>query len=315
MSYIGNNVQPVNNQGASGGDFDGISILDNVVRGDLALSTQEINNERRDINNRIMLSDSPQIIKLVASTAGQAFIIDTIGYNSIQFTTQAFIGTVLASNDGITYSAIGGISNAGAWVTTLAAANTSYIFPCNGRYLRLTATTAGAFSYHLRNVPFSANNISAIGGTAVSASAAQLGISLVNIGAAAQSSTNPLHVTPVALAATNNQTIGQSIITATAAAVVQAKATAGRLTMLNMQNNSANIGFLHLQNNGTATTSTASVQTYVIPPSIGSVVSVRLPDGGLFLSAGIAFTVSGAIASGDTTALTSPSMVVNYAFI
>jgi hypothetical protein len=140
-------------------------------------------------------------------------------------------------------------------------------------------------------------------------------MSIVNIGAAAQSSTNPLNVTPLALATTNNQTIGQSIITATAAAVVQVKATPGRLTMLNMQNNSANIGFLHLQNNATATTSTASVQTYVIPPSIGGFVNVSLPDGGMFLSAGIAFTVSGAITSGDTSALTSPSMVINYSFI
>jgi len=315
MSYIGNNVQPVNNFGESGGDFDGVSILDNVVKGNLALSTQEINKEARDINNRIQLSDSPQMIKLVASTIGQAFTIDTIGYNTIQFTTQGFIGTVLASNDGITYVAIGGINNAGAWVTTLAAGTASYIFPCSARYIRLTSTTVGAFTYNLRNVPFTGNNISAINGAAVSATTAQLGMSLINIGAAVQSSTNPLFVSPVALATTNNQTIGQSIITATAAAVVQAKATAGRLTMLNMQNNSANIGFLHLQNNGTATTSTASVQTYVIPPSIGGVVNVRLPDNGLFLSAGIAFTVSGAIASGDTTALTSPSMVVNYAFI
>ena len=315
MSYIGNNVQPVNNYGASGGDFDGVSILDSVVRGDLALSTQVINQPTRDINGNLIMSDSPQMIKLVTSTAGQAFTIDTIGYNSIEFTTQAFIGTVLASNDGITYSAIGGISNAGAWVTTLAAANSSYIFPCQGRYIKLTATTAGAFTYNLRTVPFMGNNISAIGGSAVSATTAQLGMSLVNIGAAAQSSTNPLNVTPLALATTNNQTVGQSIITSTAAAVVQAKATAGRLTMLNMQNNSANIGFLHLQNNGTATTSTASVQTYVVPPSIGGFVSVPLPDGGLFLSAGIAFTVSGAIASGDTTALTTPSMVVNYSFI
>jgi len=57
------------------------------------------------------------------------------------------------------------------------------------------------------------------------------------------------------------------------------------------------------------------VQTYVIPASIGATVNVSLPDGGLFLSAGIAFTVSSLITSGDATALTSPSLVVNYAFI
>jgi hypothetical protein len=315
MSYIGNAPQSATLVGQVGGDFDSVPLLDNVVRGDLALSTQVINQPTRDINGNLILSDSPQVIKLVASTIGQAFTIDTLGYNSIEFTTQAFIGTVLGSNDNITYSAIGGINNAGAWVTTLAAVNTNYIFPCQGRYIKVTSTTVGAFSYNLRTVPFMGNNVAAIGGSAVSASAAQLGMSIVNIGAAAQSSTNPLYVSPLALAATNNQTIGQSIITATAAAVVQVKATAGRITMLNMQNNSANIAFLHLQNNGTATTSTASVQTYVIPASIGATVNVSLPDGGLYLSAGIAFTVSGLITSGDATALTSPSLVVNYAFI
>ena len=315
MSYIGNAPQSATLVGQVGGDFDSVPLLDNVVRGDLSLATQVINQPTRDINNNLILSDSPQVIKLVASTIGQAFTIDTLGYNTIEFTTQAFIGTVLASNDNITYSAIGGVNNAGAWVTTLAAVNTNYIFPCQGRYIKVTSTAVGAFSYNLRTVPFMGNNVAAIGGSAVSASAAQLGISLVNIGAAAQSSTNPLNVTPLALATTNNQTIGQSIITATAAAVVQAKATAGRITMLNMQNNSANIAFLHLQNAAAATTSTASVQTYVIPASIGSFVNVSLPDGGLYLSAGIAFTVSGAITSGDTTALTSPSLVVNYSFI
>ena len=314
-AYIGQNVQLVNNYGQSGGDFDGVATLDNMVRGDLALHAKIINQPTQDINGNLILSDSPQVIKLVASTIGQAFTIDTLGYQSIEFTTQAFIGTVQASNDNIQYSAIGGINNAGAWVTTLAAANTSYIFPCQGRYIKLTSTTVGAFSYTLRTVPFMGQNVAAIGGSAVSASTAQLGMSLVNIGAAAQSSTNPLNVTPLALATTNNQTIGQSIITATAAAVVQAKATAGRLTMLNISNNAATGGFLHLQNNGAATTATASVQTYVVPPSIGGFVSVSLPDGGLFLSAGIAFTVSGAIASGDATALTTPSMVVNYSFI
>jgi hypothetical protein len=301
--------------GQTMGDFDSVPLLDSVVRGDLALSTQVINQPTVDINNRMMLSDSPQVIKLVASTIGQAFTIDTQGYQSIEFTTQAFIGTVLGSNDNITYSAIGGLNNAGGWSTTLAAANTSYTFPCQSRYIKVTSTTVGAFTYNLRNVPFMGQNLAAISGSPVSAASAQLGMSIVNIGAAAQSSTNPLNVSPVALAATNNQTIGQQIITATAAAVVQVKATPGRITMLNMQNNSANIAFLHLQNNATATTSTASVQTYVIPPSIGATVDVSLPDGGLFLSAGIAFTVSSLITSGDATALTSPSLVVNYAFI
>jgi len=315
MSYLGNNVQSVNNQGASGGDFDGVSILDNVVRGDLALSTQVINQPTRDINGNLILSDSPQVIKLVASTIGQAFTIDTLGYQSIQVTTNAFTGSLTGSNDNITYTTIFTYNLASYASVSSFTANGSFAIPINTRYIKITTATVGAFTYSLRNTAFVVPAVNFINGTAVSASTAQLGMSLVNIGAAAQSSTNPLNVTPLALATTNNQTIGQSIITATAAAVVQAKATAGRITMLNMQNNSANIAFLHLQNNATATTSTASVQTYVIPASIGATVNVSLPDGGLYLSAGIAFTVSGLITSGDATALTSPSLVVNYAFI
>jgi hypothetical protein len=305
--------------GQTTGDFNDVATLDAVIRGDLSLSTQVINQPTRDINGNLILSDAPFTGRFTG-IAAQAIIIDTQGYQTLQITTNstfAATGGVQFSNDGINFTANAPGLNGAGFYTTVIIANTSYTYPCIGRYAKIVPTTAGAITYFLRNIPsqLTGQNLVAINSAAVSASTAQLGMSIVNIGAAAQSSTNPLNVTPLALATTNNQTIGQSIITATAAAVVQAKATAGRLTMLNMQNNSANIAFLHLQNNATATTSTASVQTYVIPASIGSFVSVTLPDGGLFLSAGIAFTVSGLITSGDTTALTSPSLVVNYSFI
>jgi hypothetical protein len=315
MSYIGNAPQSATLVGQVGGDFDSVPLLDNVVRGDLSLATKVINQPTRDINNNLILSDSPQVIKLVASTIGQAFTIDTLGYQSIQVTTAAFTGSLTGSNDNITYTTIFAYNLASYASVSSFTANGSFAIPINTRYIKITTATVGAFTYSLRNTAFVIPAVNFIAGSAVSSSAAQLGMSIVNIGAAAQSSTNPLNVTPLALATTNNQTIGQSIITATAAAVVQAKASAGRITMLNMQNNSANIAFLHLQNAAAATTSTASVQTYVIPASIGSFVNVSLPDSGLYLSAGIAFTVSGAITSGDTTALTTPSLVVNYSFI
>ena len=129
MAWIGNNIQQTSVQGTTGGDFDGVATLDNVIRGDLALHTKSINNPTVDVNGNMILSDSPAVIRLVASTVGQAFTIDTQGYQSIEFTTAAFIGTVLGSNDNITYSAIGGIANSGLWSTTLAAANTSYRGP------------------------------------------------------------------------------------------------------------------------------------------------------------------------------------------
>jgi len=286
------------------GDYVGVPLLESCIVGDLALSTQVINPERRDLTGAAMVSDSPVVQRIVASTVGQQFLIDTQGYQTLSLTMGTMAAAVTGSND--TQGTFGAISCyplvLGTPVTT-AAATVTYIVPCFTRFIKLTVSTAGFAFYTLRQTPmpvlYQANTP----------------VNLSQISAAAQSSTNPLFVSPVALAATNNQTIGQSIITATAAAVVQAKASAGRLTMLNISNNATTGGYLHLQNNATAATSTASVQTYAIPPSVGGAVSVLLPDGGLFLSAGIAFTVSGAIASGDTTALTAPSMVVNYAFI
>ena len=311
MSYIGNNVQPVNNYGASGGDFDGVSILDIVVRGDLALSTQVINQPTRDINNNLILSDSPQVIKLVASTAGQAFTIDTLGYNSIEFTTQAFIGTVLASNDNITYSAIGGISNAGAWVTTLAAANTSYIFPCQSRYIKLTSTTVGAFSYTLRTVPFMGQNLAAIGGVAVAQTTSQLGVNLVNIGGtanASQAGTLALGTT----AATNGMTLGTLVAPLTVAATV-VKATAGKLYSLSVGNAQATAVYLKVYNAASVTLGTTSpIQNYLVPAN--GTFNVDINDVGLYFSTGICIAVTGGQALLDSTALTTAA-VVNYSFI
>ena len=311
MSYIGNNVQPVNNYGASGGDFDGVSILDNVVRGDLALSTQVINQPTRDINGNLILSDSPQVIKLVASTIGQAFTIDTLGYNSIEFTTQAFIGTVLASNDNIQYSAIGGISNAGAWVTTLAAANTSYIFPCQGRYIKLTSTTVGAFSYTLRTVPFMGNNVVAIGGVAVSQATSQLGVNLVNIGGTASAGTAG-YVAIGSSATSNGQTLGTLVAPLTVAATV-VKATAGKLYSISVGNAQATAVYLKVYNAASVTLGTTSpIQNYLVPAN--GTFNVDINDVGLYFSTGICIAVTGGQALLDSTALTTAA-VVNYSFI
>ena len=311
MSYIGNNVQPVNNYGASGGDFDGVSILDNVVRGDLALSTQVINQPTRDINGNLILSDSPQVIKLVASTIGQAFTIDTLGYNSIEFTTQAFIGTVLASNDNIQYSAIGGISNAGAWVTTLAAANTSYIFPCLGRYIKLTSTTVGAFSYTLRTVPFMGNNVVAIGGVAVSQATSQLGVNLVNSGGTASAGTAG-YVAIGSSATSNGQTLGTLVAPLTVAATV-VKATAGKLYSISVGNAQATAVYLKVYNAASVTLGTTSpIQNYLVPAN--GTFNVSINDVGLYFSTGICIAVTGGQALLDSTALTTAA-VVNYSFI
>ena len=298
MSYIGNAPQSATLVGQIGGDFDSVPLLDNITRGDLALHTKSINNPTQDVNGNIILSDSPSITKVVHSTIGQAITIDTLGYQSIEFTTQAFIGTLLASNDNITYSAIGGINNAGAWVTTLAAANTSYIFPCQGRYIRVVSTTVGAFSYTLRTVPFMGQNLAAIGGAAVSATTGQLGVNLIT-----------------SQAATNGQTLGTLVAPLTVAATV-IKATAGRLYSISVGNAQSTAVYLKVYNAASVTLGTTSpIQNYLVPGgTTGGTFNVDINDYGLYFSTGICIAVTGGQALLDSTALTTAA-VVNYSFI
>jgi len=313
MSYIGNNVQPVNNFGESGGDFDGVSILDNVVKGNLALSTQEINKEARDINNRIQLSDSPREISLFASTVGQAFTIDTQGYQSIHVTTRAFAGGVTGSNDQVTYGSLVIVNPASLATSTAVAANTNYIVPCSTRYVRFTATTAGSFVYTLRNTPPSigAQNLALIGGAAVAVGSAQLGINLVNIGGtanASQAGTLTLGTT----AANNGMTNGTVIAPLTVAATV-IKATAGKLYSLSVGNAQATAIYLKVYNAASVTLGTTTpVQNYLVPAN--STFNVTISPVGLYFATGICVAVTGGQPLLDTTALTSTA-VVNYSFI
>ena len=311
MAWIGNNIQQTSVQGTTGGDFDGVATLDSVIRGDLALHTKSINNPTVDVNGNMILSDSPAVIRLVASTVGQAFTIDTQGYQTIEFTTAAFVGTVLGSNDNITYSAIGGITNAGAWATTLAAANTSYTFPCQSRYIKITCTTVGAFVYTLRYLPLMGQNVAAIGGAAVSSTTAQLGMNIVNIGGTASAGTAGF-IAIGSSATSNGQTLGTLVTPLTVAATV-VKATAGKLYHMTVGNAQASAVYLKIYNAASVTLGTTSpALNYMIPAS--GTFNLGISDVGLYFSTGICFAVTGGQALLDSTALTTAS-VVNYSFI
>lgn len=317
-----NNPLPATHLGAVG-DYAGVPLIEACIAGDLALSVQAINVERRDLLGAGIPSDAPKDNRIIASAVGQQFVIDTQGYQTLSLSMGTMSATVVGCNDmGGTFSAISCFPVLlGAPVTTAAAA-ANYIVPCFTRYIKLTATAIGWAAPSLRQQPLAAGylanaptNISQIAGASVSSASAQLGFALVNINGAAHSSTNPLYASPLAVAATNNQTIFQSIVTSTVATVSQVKASPGRLTMLSISNGSANTGYLHLQNSAAAAAATPSSLTFAIPPTAGAIVNVALPDGGLYMNAGIAFTVSGAIASADTTALTAPSLAVNISYI
>ena len=314
MAYLGNFVQPIANTGQTGGDFDSIATLDNVIRGDLALHTKSINNPTVDVNGNMILSDSPAVIRLVASTVGQAFTIDTQGYQTIEFTTAAFVGTVLGSNDNITYSAIGGITNAGAWATTLAAANTSYTFPCQSRYIRITCTTVGAFVYTLRYLPLVGQNVAAIGGAAVSSTTAQLGMNIVNIGGTASAGTAGF-LAIGSSATSNGQTLG-TLVAPLTVATTTIKASAGKLYHVSVGNAQTTAVYLKIYNQTAVTLgTTAATLNYLIPGgTTGGTFNLDISDVGLYFSTGIIIAVTGGQALTDSTALTTAA-VVNYSFI
>ena len=306
------------------GDLVGLSLIEECIKGTLPLTVTSTNAELRDPNGAQIPSDSPALVKAVASVVGQQVTIDTMGYQTLALTMGTMVANVTGCNDMAgTFGAISCFPIVLGAPVTAAAANTNYIIPCFTRYIKLTVTTVGWATYALRQqplpVPYLANapmNMAQINGAAVAVASAQLGINLVNINGAVHSSTNPLFASLVALATTNNQTIPAiNVVTATAPAATVVKATAGRLTMLSVANGSANAAFLHLYNAASVTlTSTVSVMVFAIPAAVAN-YPIQLPDGGLFFSTGICYAFTGAAASLDNTALTAPTLIANLAYI
>jgi hypothetical protein len=297
------NALPTTPYGSS--DYSGVPLLEPIINGDLAVHAKLINPEARDINGAQIPSDSPSVQYIYASVVGQQFLIDTQGYQSIGLTMGTMAATVLGNNDTRgTFAAISAFPAVlGAPVTT-AAANTNYVVPSITRFVKLTTTTIGWAVYTLRQVPVPVNYL------------ANAPVNLTQYLNAAASSTNPMHVTPLALAVTNNQTIPAiNVVTATAVAATVVKATAGRLTMLTISNGAAAAAFLHLYNAASVTFgTTASAHVYAIPAAVGN-YPINLPDGGLFFSTGICYAFTGAAASIDSTVLTTPTLIANLAFI
>ena len=133
-------------------DLNGVSLIEEAIKGELPLSVQVTNPELRDPNGAMVLSDAPREIILWGSV-NQQLIIDTTGYQSLAITTAALAGTVTTSNDGVTWSALTGIPIVlGAYVTAVTA-NAGFMFPCVARYIRITVTTLGSAKAYLRNQP------------------------------------------------------------------------------------------------------------------------------------------------------------------
>jgi hypothetical protein len=141
---------------------------------------------KQDLSGAFILSDAPQPVT-VNHAIGASTVIDTQGYQTIQITTNATYaatGGVQFSNDGLIFSPNATGVNIAGFMSTVLTASTNISVPCLGRYAKIVATTAGQFTYYLRNIQAQqANqNLSAINGAAVSSTTAQLGMNIVQMG-------------------------------------------------------------------------------------------------------------------------------------
>ena len=144
---------------------------------------------KQDASGAFILSDAPTAITTVQLATGGQTIIDTTGYQTIHLTTNstfAATGGVQFSNDNITFAQGPFQTGAGVLSTSLVGP-ASYTIPVTGRYARIIATTAGQFTYYLRNAAaqFTGQNLIGINGAAVSAATAQLGMNVVQVGGTA----------------------------------------------------------------------------------------------------------------------------------
>ena len=140
---------------------------------------------KQDLSGAFILSDAPAPVT-VNQAIGGITVIDTTGYQTIHLTTGstfAATGGVQFGNDGITFSQ-GPMQTAPGVLSTSLVGTTTYIIPVTGRYARIIATTAGQFTYYLRNAAaqFTGQNLIGINGAAINSAVAQLGVNVQQVG-------------------------------------------------------------------------------------------------------------------------------------
>jgi hypothetical protein len=140
---------------------------------------------KQDLSGAFILSDAPAPVTVNTGVTNTTNIIDTQGYQTIHLTTgSTFAATsgIQFSNDGITFVQAPMSTVPGVWATAFVA-STSYTIPVQGRFARIVATTFGSYTYFLRNIPSqqTGQNLTAIGGVAVSQTTSQLGVNIVNV--------------------------------------------------------------------------------------------------------------------------------------
>ena len=286
-------------------------------------------------------------LALVETTGYNSVVVQLAG-------TWAGTQTFEVSNDGTSWSVVGGwaVSGAASPVNS-PTANGHWVCPCAGRFFRVrfSAFTSGVAVVNLvlKNAPAffpasspsiaanSAVNVAQFGATNI-VTAGVAGIPSIggNIAVGSAPTANPL---PLAWDGTNTRRIltdasnggvvlGSNAVTngqtpqlyrQTTTILnggVQVKASAGRLTMLVISQNATVAGFLHVFNSSSAVLGTTSHQfVFAVPATVG-IYAIPLPEGGLFLSSGIAIAFTAGAGTTDNTAFgTAPNLAANYSYI
>ena len=189
--------------GDPNGDFAGINLLEQAMNssGDLGFNVRVQNPLAADANNAAIPSDIPQTLTF-SGPVGAIWLIDTKNYQSVEFSTQALVGTVTASSDLINWISLSGVNLTLGPLVSALTANSAFWFPAAARYIRVTVTTAGSATAILRQTPWNAGyvanattNVAQIGGTAtVSAGVAGMLAVGGNIAAGTAPTANPIYV-------------------------------------------------------------------------------------------------------------------------
>jgi hypothetical protein len=181
----GNNDNPLAAMlvGDPSGNWAGVNLLEQVIEDGtgVGLNVKVLNQPKLDANGALVVSDA-LAIPIPYLAIGNAVIIDTTGYQSIQITTAALVATVLSSNDQITWINFPGVVASTAAVSAGLTASNSFVFPCACRFMKITATTAGAAVAYLRSQPYNAGllgsspaNITQISGVTLPLAGAAVG--------------------------------------------------------------------------------------------------------------------------------------------
>ncbi len=240
-------------------------------------------------NGEPLCSSVPVTIAAAGAIGADLFSIDASAFKALFLQlTGTWSGTVSfqSSNDGVTWVSSAAMLPAGGAYVSSATANGQWIVPVTGKFMRARATAYASGSIAASVVgSYEAAPILSVNVLALSTSTSMVGD--VGVGARATTTNSTLRAKISSAASTNANFI---------------KAAAGRLYGMTLANTNASWRFLRIYNKTTAPVVGTDIPVLVVglPPGSTTVI----PDNiGVYYSTGIAYSITGAAADLDNTAI------------